>query len=182
MKRSRLIAGGGALLVAAIAVIAVATTGGASGTKSSSATASSAPGPSFSMPTTQPPTTAPPTTAPAPMPVPAGASVRVAHDAILGDLLVAGNGHTVYEFDKDQGIVSACSGSCAVNWPVWMTAGPPVAGPGVNASMLASAHGQVTYAGHLLYFFAGDQIAGQTNGAGIPGFHAISPAGMLVGR
>jgi hypothetical protein len=63
-----------------------------------------------------------------------------------------------------------------------MTGGAPLAGPGVDASKLASAHGQVTYAGHLLYFFAGDQAAGQTNGVSIPSWHAISPTGTPVGH
>jgi hypothetical protein len=70
---------------------------------------------------------------PAPTAVPAGASVRIAHDATLGDIVVAGNG-------------------------------------------------QVTSAGHLPYFFAGDQTAGQANGLDVAGWHAVSPAGMLVGH
>jgi predicted lipoprotein with Yx(FWY)xxD motif len=181
VKRSRLIAGGVTLVVAAIAVIAIATSGGASSTKSSSAYGSSAPGTSRSTPTTQPTTTMP-APMPAPAAVPTGAMVRTAHDATLGDILVAGNGRTVYEFDQDRGTVSACTGACAATWPAWMTGGAPVAGPGVDSTMLASAHGQVTYGGHLLYFFAGDQAAGQVNGVSIPGWHAISPAGSLVGR
>jgi predicted lipoprotein with Yx(FWY)xxD motif len=123
-----------------------------------------------------------PAPTPAPAAVPAGASVRIAHDATLGDIVVAGNGHTVYEFDKDQGTLSACTGACAATWPAWMTNGAPNAGPGVDSAMLSSAHGQVTYGGHLLYFFAGDQAAGQANGLNIAGWHAISPAGTLVGH
>ena len=108
--------------------------------------------------------------------------MHVAHDPRLGDILVAGNGRTVYLFEEDQGTKSACTGPCAATWPVWMTNGAPTAGPGVDASMLGAAHGQVTYAGHLLYFFAGDRAAGDTNGVQIPSWDAISPAGMLVGH
>jgi Secreted repeat of unknown function len=35
----------------------------------------------------------------------------------LGDILVDGDGRTVYAFTKDQGDQSACSGERASNWP-----------------------------------------------------------------
>src|SRR6478672_10308614 len=161
VKHSRLVYSGLAVAVAAIAVVAITASGGGSSTSSAShratttAPATAAPAP------TAPAVTMP---APAPAPAPASAMVRVAHDATHGDLLVAGNGHTVYYFAKDQGTVSACTGACAGTWPAWMTGGAPIAGPGVDASMLGSAHGQVTYAGHLLYFFSGDLSAGTSNG------------------
>jgi predicted lipoprotein with Yx(FWY)xxD motif len=114
--------------------------------------------------------------------VPPSAVVHVAHDATLGDILVSGTGRTVYLFEQDMGTVSACTGGCAMRWPVWTTGGAPTAGPGVDALLLGSAHGQVTYAGHPLYFFSGDTAPGQTTGVGIPGFDAISPSGMQVGH
>jgi hypothetical protein len=43
---------------------------------------------------------------------------------------------------------------------------------------------QVTYAGHPLYYFAGDSAAGQTKGQGINGFGAlwwlVAPSGQEI--
>jgi predicted lipoprotein with Yx(FWY)xxD motif len=38
----------------------------------------------------------------------------------------------------------------------------------------------VTYAGHLLYHYAGDDKPGDTIGAGIPSWDALSPTGTPV--
>jgi predicted lipoprotein with Yx(FWY)xxD motif len=43
----------------------------------------------------------------------AKATVAVAHDATLGDLLVGADGKTLYLFEKDQGTTSDCTGACS---------------------------------------------------------------------
>jgi hypothetical protein len=82
-----------------------------------------------------------------------------------------------------------CSGGCANAWPPLTAMGAPTAGPGATASDLSTisrADGtkQVTYAGHPLYYFAGDSGAGQTNGEGSKGFGApwylVAPSGQPV--
>jgi len=45
-----------------------------------------------------------------------GTTVAVATSK-LGDILVDGDGRTLYAFTKDKGGQSACSGQCATNWP-----------------------------------------------------------------
>ena len=35
----------------------------------------------------------------------------------LGRIVVDGQSHTLYLFEKDKGGKSACSGACAQNWP-----------------------------------------------------------------
>jgi predicted lipoprotein with Yx(FWY)xxD motif len=106
----------------------------------------------------------------------------------LGTILVVG-GRTVYLFQRDTGPHSTCSGACATNWPPVTTTGAAKTGGGATASMLgttrrADGTTQVTYAGHPLYYYAGDSSAGQTNGQGLNAFGAkwyvMAPSGAAV--
>ena len=115
---------------------------------------------------------------------PDAATVMIATNASLGEYLVDVDGRTLYLFDKDQGTTTACSGACADNWPPIVADGTPTGGDGVDASQLGTADGilpnQVTYHGHLLYYFAGDQAPGDTNGISIPSWYAVNPAGTAI--
>ena len=112
-----------------------------------------------------------------------GTTVAVANSK-LGDILVDGEGRTLYAFTKDQGDQSACSGECATNWPA--LTGTATAGTGAQASLLstatqASGTDQVTYDGKLLYHFAGDAKPGDTNGQGVGSvWFAVAADGELV--
>ncbi len=113
------------------------------------------------------------------------ASIGVAADDELGDHLVDGAGRTLYLFERDQGTTTACTGGCADNWPPLVADGTPSALDGVDAAELGTSPdgiepGQVTYHGHLLYYFAGDQAPGDTNGVGIPSWYAVDPAGEAI--
>jgi predicted lipoprotein with Yx(FWY)xxD motif len=125
-------------------------------------------------------TAAPETTA---APAAGGTTVAVA-DSRLGDILVDGEGRTLYAFTKDQGDQSACGGQCADTWPA--LTGTATAGTGVQASLLsssmqASGDSQVTYGGKPLYHYAGDASPGDVNGQGVGSvWYALSPAGELV--
>ena len=102
------------------------------------------------------------TAAPSAMPATtANATLKVTHDAKLGDVLVDTNGRTVYMFEKDQGTMSVCTGACAVTWPAVKASGTMAVGAGLDPSKLGSANGQVTYAGHLMYFYVGDGKPGR---------------------
>lgn len=110
--------------------------------------------------------------------------------ASLGTILVVG-GRTVYLFQRDTGPHSTCSGECLAQWPAVTTATAPKASGSATASMLSMtkrADGtlQVTYAGHPLYYFAGDSSAGQTNGQGLNAFGAnwyvVAPGGTAITR
>ena len=102
----------------------------------------------------------------------------------LGNILVDGDGRTLYAFTKDQGDQSACSGGCATNWPA--LTGTATAGTGVQASLLsasmqANGDSQVTYGGRPLYYFAGDAKPGDTNGQGVGNlWFALTADGQLV--
>ncbi len=107
----------------------------------------------------------------------AGTTIKVVSTTSRGDVLVDGSGKTLYLFEKDSGTASACTGGCAKAWPI-LSATPAVSGgSGVDASKLGSAHGQVTYNGHLLYYFSGDSAAGDMNGVDIEGWYPVTPAG-----
>jgi predicted lipoprotein with Yx(FWY)xxD motif len=108
----------------------------------------------------------------------------------LGRIVVDGRGHSLYLFEKDHGR-SACSGVCASYWPPLLTTGKAVAVKGAKASLIGSirrsdGRRQVTYAGHPLYFFSGDNARGQTNGEGLKDFGAswyvLTPAGKKIDR
>ena len=117
------------------------------------------------------------------------ATVDTATVGSLGTVLVDSQGRTLYLFQKDSGTKSTCFGACASAWPPLRATGKPTAGGGANASMLGTTprsdgKPQVTYNGHPLYLFAGDQKPGDANGQGTNAFGAlwyvVSPAGTQV--
>jgi Secreted repeat of unknown function len=84
---------------------------------------------------------------------------------------------------------SACTGACAAAWPPLRANGKPTLGSGANASLVGTTarsdgNPQVTYKGHPLYLYTGDQKSGDTNGQGLTqfggGWFALSPAGSQV--
>lgn len=98
-------------------------------------------------------------------------TVQIAKSS-LGPILVDENGFTLYQLDTDTATAVSCNAECATTWPPLSVKSAPVAGPGVDPSLLSTLNTgarQVTYAGHPLYRFSGDQAAGQTNGFGVGG-------------
>jgi len=109
----------------------------------------------------------------------------------LGPILVDSKGITLYDFPKDNGIVSSCYGACAALWPPLTTTGKPHAGPGVRASLLGTTKRkdgklEVTYNDHPLYYFVSDRKPGQTTGQALNQFGApwwvLTPAGKEIHR
>jgi predicted lipoprotein with Yx(FWY)xxD motif len=107
----------------------------------------------------------------------------------LGTFLVDANGRTLYLWDADHGSKSTCSGACAQAWPPLTTTATPKASGAAKASLLGTTKRtdgsrEVTYAGHPLYYFAGDTQPGQTTGQGSNGFGApwwvVTPAGKAL--
>jgi predicted lipoprotein with Yx(FWY)xxD motif len=111
-----------------------------------------------------------------------------AEDSSLGTILVDSKGNTLYVFLNDTGDTSTCTGDCAASWPALVAKGEVKAGGGgdVDASLLGTTQRddgsmQVTYNGHPLYHFAGDQAPGDTNGQGVGGiWFVVSPAGEPI--
>ena len=109
----------------------------------------------------------------------------------LGKILVDGKGRTLYLFEADKGKSSTCDGACATSWPPLTTSGMPTAGTGVIGAKLGTTKRsdgstEVTYNGHPLYTYAGDQAPGQTTGQGSDSFGAewyvLSSSGKTVER
>ena len=116
------------------------------------------------------------------------ATVGVANEN-LGKILVDSQGRTLYLFQRDSGMKSTCTGGCAVDWPPLRATGKPTVGGGVNPSIVATSarsdgRPQVTYNGHPLYRFSGDQSPNDTNGQGVNAFgglwYTLSSSGKEV--
>ena len=107
----------------------------------------------------------------------------------LGQILVDGNGRTLYLFAADRGNVSTCYGDCATVWPPLIANGTVDGAAGINQSLLSTitrndGSVEVTYNGHPLYYFVSDKQAGDTTGQAISSFGAewyvLSAAGSKV--
>jgi predicted lipoprotein with Yx(FWY)xxD motif len=119
----------------------------------------------------------------------ASASTVAVHTSGGKSFLTGASGRALYLWTPDTKTKSMCSGACATAWPPLTVKGAPTAGTGVTAGDLGTitrsdGTKQVTYAGHPLYYFAGDKAAGQINGEGSTAFGApwyvVSPAGSQI--
>jgi predicted lipoprotein with Yx(FWY)xxD motif len=109
----------------------------------------------------------------------------------LGTILVSASGLTLYVFTRDHTDQNSCVrvSGCASAWPALQSSGAPSAGAGVQASLLSTVRlsggvKQVTYAGHPLYLFSGEDRPGGTGYVGQQAFggawYAINAAGHEV--
>jgi predicted lipoprotein with Yx(FWY)xxD motif len=107
----------------------------------------------------------------------------------LGTFLTDSQGRTLYLWEADKGSSSTCNGACAQAWPPLTTTGKPEASGSVKGSLLGTTKRsdgklEVTYAGHPLYYFAGDSGPGETTGQASKGFGAdwfvVAPDGKAI--
>jgi predicted lipoprotein with Yx(FWY)xxD motif len=107
----------------------------------------------------------------------------------LGRVLVGTGGRTLYLFLADKHNVSKLSRAGFAAWPAFAVNGTPQVSGGVNRSQIETissrgAKHQLTYAGHPLYYFVGDQHSGSTAGQGLFEFGAkwyvVSPNGKAI--
>jgi predicted lipoprotein with Yx(FWY)xxD motif len=97
-------------------------------------------------------------------------SVVTLTESGLGEILVDGDGMTLYLFTVDEPGVSNCDEDCLEVWPPME--GEPEAGSGVDAELLGSIEHddgtiQATYGDWPLYYYAGDAAAGDLEGQGL---------------
>ena len=133
------------------------------------------------------PTTAPPPTEPpAAVPVTGETIINLGQNDTLDSFLVDGKGMTLYLFTKDTPNTTVCYDKCATAWPPLLTTGSPVAGEGVDASLLGTTDRtdgtvQVTYNGWPLYYYEKDKAAGDVVGQDVGGvWYVVSAAGDKV--
>jgi predicted lipoprotein with Yx(FWY)xxD motif len=116
------------------------------------------------------------------------ATVGVAGSGV-GDALVDSHNRSVYLFAKDPHGKSACLGACARAWPPLRSTGKPAVGAGANAALLGTTPRsdgppQVTYNGHPLYLYLGDNAPRAINGQGRTAFggawFVVSPSGNRI--
>jgi len=142
--------------------------------------------PTAAPPPTELQPTEPPATEPAVVPVTGGSVVNLTQNDKLGSFLVDDKGMTLYLFTKDTPNTTVCYEKCAVAWPPLLTTGDPVAGEGVDASLLGTTDRtdgtvQVTYNGWPLYYYEKDKAPGDVVGQDVGGvWFVVSPAGEMV--
>jgi predicted lipoprotein with Yx(FWY)xxD motif len=103
----------------------------------------------------------------------------------LGDIVVDGDGLSLYVFLRDDEGEPTCTDACAEAWPP--LEGPANAGDGIDEAQLdtvdhPSGIAQVTYAGWPLYHFVSDEAPGDVEGQGVEDvWFVIDPDGQPVG-
>jgi predicted lipoprotein with Yx(FWY)xxD motif len=107
---------------------------------------------------------------------PVQATVATKSAGKLGTILVDGKGRTLYLFVADtKKNQSTCTGGCLVAWPPLLSISTAKGGTGADANLIGTVQRsggakQVSYNGHPLYYYIGDQKPGQTNGQGVNQF------------
>jgi predicted lipoprotein with Yx(FWY)xxD motif len=82
-------------------------------------------------------------------------------DSEFGEMIYDTNDQAIYVFEQDETDKSNCYGECAAAWPPVLTKGEPVAGDGVDESLLGTTKRddgstQVTYGGRPLYYYVNE--------------------------
>ena len=85
-------------------------------------------------------------------------------DSEFGKIIFDSKLHAIYIFEKDPKGDTVCYDECAKAWPPVFTKGDPVAGKGIDASLLGTVKRrdsklQVTYADQPLYYYAHEKPA-----------------------
>ena len=122
------------------------------------------------------------------VPVTGEPTINVSQATEFGPILVNDEGLSLYIFmnDTQGGESSSCNDDCAAQWPPLLTQGAPVAGQGVDPTLLDTIQRedgtmQVTYNGWPVYHFHGDATLGDTNGQGLDNlWFLVTPTGEPV--
>jgi predicted lipoprotein with Yx(FWY)xxD motif len=106
------------------------------------------------------------------------AVVSSAEKAKVGSVIVDAQGRTLYRFTAEAQGVPVCTGDCVDTWPPAL-ASSSTGLPKHVATVKRPDGGQLqlTYDGHPLYRYAGDQSKADANGEGVGGQWFVVKAG-----
>ncbi|MBN3787548.1 hypothetical protein [Burkholderia sp. Ac-20353] len=108
----------------------------------------------------------------------ASAFAQGAITSVENGALVAANGMTVYNFDKDKpnAGTSACSGQCESIWPPYKASATDVPVGPYSIVKRDDGSPQWAYKGKPLYFFSKDLKQGDRNGNNVANmWHVVTP-------
>lgn len=147
---------------------------------------STAASPSVLVPTAAPPTASPATSPEESSPSTGAATVMVATNATHGQILVDGEGRTLYLFMPDEAGTPTCYEGCAAAWPPLLAEGDITVGASLDDSDFSTATrtdggDQVKIGNWPLYHFASDAAPGDAKGQGLQGkWYVVSPSGEAI--
>jgi predicted lipoprotein with Yx(FWY)xxD motif len=172
------------LILGTLLAILVAACSSGGGTASPAAPESQAPvseAPASEAPASEAPSSEAPASAGA-----GGAATVMVADSALGQILVDGEGRTLYMFKPDTDGESTCYDDCEANWPPLTVTGDITVGEGLDAATFTTVDRtdgstQVKAGAWPLYYFKNDAAAGDTNGQGQGDvWYVVSPAGEPI--
>lgn len=147
---------------------------------------STAASPSVAAPATPSPQAATPSPPPDESSPAAGSATVMVATSDLGQILVDGEGRTLYLFTPDEAGTPTCYEACAQQWPPLLAEGDITVGPGLDDSDFSTATrtdggDQVKISNWPLYYFANDTAPGDTNGQGVSNvWYVVSPSGEPI--
>ena len=105
-------------------------------------------------------------------------------DSEFGQILVDGNGMTLYVFLSDSPDTPTCTGECAEEWPPMPADGDLTVGDGLDAALFTTVTGvsgpQLSFNGHPLYYFVTDTAPGDITGQNDDNFFVVGPDGNAI--